>query len=78
MIDEKIKVICYSGYRAEERPEAFIFHGEKVEIAAVLNMSIEENIRERRRRRVLKVRGTDGYEYKIYYDEVKSEWFLTK
>jgi len=33
--NETVQVECYSGYKANERPVAFIFHGERLEISEI-------------------------------------------
>lgn len=78
MPDERIKVIAYSGYQGEESPRLFIFRGEEIEILEILSMWLEEGLEDKVRKRFFKVKGNDGYEYKIYYDEKVKEWFLTK
>ena len=78
MPNETIGVITYSGYRGEETPRSFIFQGKKIEVSEILRMWIEEGIKDRVRKRFFKVKGIDGYEYEIYYDEKVKEWFLTK
>ena len=42
--EEKIRVDAYSGYRGEETPREFIFHGKKVEVVEVLSAWIEEGL----------------------------------
>jgi len=78
MSDERIEVIAYSSYRGEESPGVFILHGEKIEVAGILNMWIEEGIEDKTRKRLFKVRGSDGYMHKLYYAEKTMEWFYTK
>lgn len=75
---EKIEVIAYSSYRGEESPRVFILHGEKIEVAGILNMCIEEGIEDKTRKRLFEVRGSDGYMHKLYYSEKTMEWFYTK
>jgi hypothetical protein len=77
MSSEKIKVIAYSGYREEESPRIFTIHDEEIEIVEILSMWVEEDIRNKTRKRFFKVKGNDGYRYNIYYDEEIKEWFLT-
>ena len=77
MHDEKIKVILYSGYKANERPQAFILYGEEIRVAEIIDIRIEESFEEKVRRRVFKVKGSDGYEYKIYCNEKTGEWYLS-
>jgi hypothetical protein len=75
---EKIKVIAYSGYRGEESPRIFTLHDEEIEIVEILSMWVEEDIKNKTRKRFFRVKGLDGYRYNIYYDEKIKEWFLTK
>jgi VIT1/CCC1 family predicted Fe2+/Mn2+ transporter len=78
MPDEIIKVSAYSGYRGEECPRLFMIRGETIEVTAILSMSIGEQIENKKRKRIFQVRGSDGHEYKIYYDEGMKEWYLAK
>jgi hypothetical protein len=78
MIYEKINVTFYSGYKGEERPKPIIIYGDEINVVEILNMWIEEDLKDKRRKRFFKVLGDDGYEYKIYFDEETVEWFLTK
>jgi len=70
-----IDVITYSGYRGEERPVAFILHGERIEILKILDKRIEEAFADRTRKRLFRVKGSDGYTHLLFYDEQSSEWF---
>ncbi len=76
MPDEKIEVIAYSGSRSEELPRSFILRSEKIEVIRILDMWIEEEFRGRLRKRFFKVRGSDGYTHKLYYDEAIEGWFV--
>jgi hypothetical protein len=76
MSHEKIKVIAYSGYRGEESPRIFTLHDEEIEIVEILSMWVEEDIKDKKRKRFFRVKGNDGYRYDIYYDEKTKEWFL--
>ena len=78
MTAERIKVVAYSSYQGEETPRSFIFQGKEIKISEILSMWIEESLEDKVRKRFFKVKGIDGYEYKIYYDEEKKEWFLTE
>lgn len=75
MSEEKIEVTAYSGYRGEETPREFIFHGKKVKIVEILNAWIEEGTEDKSTKRVFKVKGSDGSIHQIHYDEDKKEWF---
>ena len=76
MTDKKITVIAYSGYRNDESPRAFVLHDEEITIKETLNRWIEEDLSGESRKRFFTVMGSDGFIYKIYYDEKKKEWFL--
>jgi hypothetical protein len=76
MSDVKIELSAYSGSRGDEIPRAFILNNEKVEIVAILNRWIEEASADTRRKRFFHVKGSDGYTYKVYFDESEKAWFL--
>jgi len=78
MSDERIEVTACSHYRGEESPRLFILHGEKIEVVGILNMWIEEGVEDKTRKRVFKVKGSDGYVHKICYAENTMEWFYTE
>ena len=75
---ELIEVVAYSGYRGEECPRVFTTRGEQIEVKGILNTWIEENVKTKKRKRFFRVRGSNGYEYKIYYDEEMMQWFLIR
>jgi len=76
MTDKKITVIAHSGYRNDESPRAFILHDEEITVEKTLKRWIEEDFYGDSRKRYFTVKGSDGYIYKVYYDEKKKEWFL--
>ena len=75
MPEERLKVIAYSGYRGEETPRTIFIHKKKIEVLEILKMWTEEGVKDRRRNRLFKVKGSDGLIYTIYYDEKFMEWF---
>ncbi len=75
MSEEKIEVIAYSGYREEEAPRTILFHGERIEVAEILERWIEERSEDRSRKRFFKIKGSDRAIHLIYYDEEVMEWF---
>jgi hypothetical protein len=77
MPEEKIEVAAYSGTRGEELPRSFILDDHRIEVVQIIDMWIEEKLEERSRKRFFKVKGSDGYTHKIYYDEATMEWFVT-
>lgn len=75
---QKIEVLCYSGYRGEEKPRAFILEGERIEVTEILKSWVEEAFEDRSRKRFFKVKLKDGSTHKIYYDERSEEWYETQ
>ncbi len=78
MTTERIKVVAYSGYQGEETPRSFVLQDKEIKISKILSVWIEESLEDKVRKRFFKVKGIDGYGYKIYYDEEAKEWFLTE
>jgi hypothetical protein len=76
MVEEKIEVIAYSGYRGEEVPRTILLHDERMEVTEILCVWTEERFEDRHRRRFFKVKDSDGHNHEIYYDEKAAEWFL--
>jgi len=75
MIEDKVEVIAYSGYRNEEIPKTIMLHNQRIEVVEILDSWVEEGIEDRARKRFFKVEGNDGSLHKIYYDEKEMEWF---
>jgi hypothetical protein len=75
MSEEKIEVIAYSGYRGEETPRKIFLHEKKIEVLEILKMWTEEGVKDRKRMRVFKVKGSDGMIYTVHYDEKFMDWF---
>ncbi len=78
MMDEKLEVITYSGYRGEQVPRGFLLHEKRVEVMEVLDMWIEEDFTSKVRKRFFKVKGNDGDTHQIYYDEKTLTWFYVQ
>jgi hypothetical protein len=76
MPDKKIRVIAYSGYRNDECPRALILFDEEITVTETIKMWIEEDFTDKSRKRFFVVKGSDGYTYKLCYDEKKKDWFL--
>ena len=76
MVEERISVPAYSGYRGEETPREFILHGKQIEIVGILSRWVEQDPANRATRRFFRVKGSEGCIHKIYYDDGKLEWFL--
>ena len=74
MGQREITVIAYAGHKGEECPRSFILKGEKIEVTEILEMWVEEDVRDRARKRCFSVRGENGYCYLISYDEQSGKW----
>jgi len=68
----KIKVECYSGYRAEESPRKLILGDRPVNVKNIIDRWIGEN------HRYFKIEGEDNRHYLIRYDEDGDFWELMK
>ena len=66
----EIRVQCYSGYRADERPLRFEFHGRSFEVAEVEDRWYSPGAV------YFRVRATDGDFYVLRHDEGIDTWFL--
>ena len=69
MPDKKITVITYSGYRNDERPRAFILFDEEITVKETFNKWIEDDFKDKSRKRYFSVKGSDGYIYKIWTEQ---------
>ncbi|NWF52593.1 MAG: hypothetical protein HXY47_05865 [Nitrospirae bacterium] len=76
MSEEKIEVDAYSGYKGEEIPRSLVLNNEKILVTQILRMWIEDEFGYRKRRRYFEIKGSNGFRYKIYFDEDIKEWFL--
>ena len=78
MVDIKIEVTAYAGYRGEESPRSFVFEGNTVDVVAIVRMWLVEEELSRKRKRFFFAKGSDGFVYTLFYDLEKMEWFLRK
>lgn len=74
---ERIEVEAYSGYKAEEKPRAFVFHGQSHRVCDIERVWHQEDL-QGKRKIFFKVRAEDGRVYEISHDEVAEEWFLER
>jgi len=72
MKDAKIKVISYAGYKAEERPKAFILHERKIRVHKISARWREED------KDCFKVASADGNTYLIRYARRDDVWDAKK
>jgi hypothetical protein len=75
MAYRKIRVIAYSGYQGDERPLSFFIDGEKINVAEILDMWIEEGLSDKVRKRFFIVKADDQKRYRIYCDKKTLHWF---
>jgi len=65
---EHVTVECYAGYRYPERPRAFLWEGERLDVAEI----------ERQWRTpagpAFRVRASDGRRFTLAYDEAADAW----
>ncbi len=71
---KRIDVIAYSGRKGDERPETFILHGLRIDVVEIMDRWIEEDYKNRVRKRYFKLKGSDGNIHRIYFDERILEW----
>jgi hypothetical protein len=64
----RIKVMSYAGYRAEERPKAFILDGQKIEVHKISAQWREED------RDCFRVVSADGNRYLLCYSRRDDVW----
>jgi hypothetical protein len=76
MVDIRIEVAIYEGYRGAERPRSLLFEGNRVSVVRLLRTWVEEEHKTRKQKRFFVVQGSDQYNYTLYYDVDLSEWFL--
>lgn len=48
----------------------------KVNVVSVIRPWVEESLQDKGRKRFFRVKGDDGFIYTLYYDEMKSRWYL--
>jgi hypothetical protein len=75
MADIKIDVGSYAGFQGEESPRVFFAHGEKITALEILEMWVEEEEPERKRKRFFLLKGSDGLLHTLYFDMESSQWF---
>lgn len=76
MVDSKIEVTLYDGYRGAERPSSFVFEGSKVDVLGIVEMRVEEEHKTRKQKRFFTIKGSDTYTYTLYHELETGEWFF--
>jgi len=70
MSESKIKVECYAGYKAEQRPTRFTLRGETLEVVELQDQWYSPACR------YFRLRANDGNTYILCYHEEKDCWSL--
>jgi hypothetical protein len=74
---ELIHVECYSGYRANETPRAFIWKGKRYQVMEIRDRWYEGGISRRSARlEYFKVVTEDGGEYILRYNGIFDKWSI--
>ena len=74
---ERIEVECYSGYRANERPVAFTFQGQRWEVAAIIDRWYEGGLYPNQPALdYFKVRTTEGNLFLLRYNSLFDVWAI--
>jgi hypothetical protein len=72
---EVIKVECYSGYKVNERPIAFVYQGKQWEIADIIDHWYEGEFEPGRPAMdYFKVRTAEGNEFLLRYNSLFDAW----
>jgi hypothetical protein len=75
-MQHKIDVVCYSGYRANERPLKFTYQNNEFKIKKILDRSMDETLSDGERVYRFKVLCTDNKTYSLIYNCDMDLWFL--
>jgi hypothetical protein len=65
-----LRVECYAGYRADERPEAFWLRERRIAVREILDRWLGED------HAYFKVTGEDGVRYILRRDDRRDQWDL--
>lgn len=76
MPDKELFVTTYAGYKGGERPKSFINEGKTVAVLEIVERWVEEDRDTRKRKRFFSLKGSDGKDCTIYYDETAEKWYL--
>jgi len=76
--DHPVKVKCYSGYKANERPSSFIIDDRELMVMDIEGSWFEEDATSRERRACFRVRADDGDLYLLTRDENRNQWVLRR
>jgi hypothetical protein len=71
-----ISVTCYSGFRLNERPIKFIYHGKEILIKKILDSAVKETLENRTKQYYFTVTCESNETFTLYYDTGTDCWFL--
>ena len=72
MVLDELEVRCYSGYTYAQRPESFTWRGVEYQVEEI------ERAWQEPAQRCFQVRTQDNKLFKLCYNEVEREWWLTE
>lgn len=73
---EPIDVVCYAGYRAEEKPLTFTYKNRGFNIKKILDRSIEESFADRDTVYRFRVLCVTNETFSLLFDPQENQWFL--
>ena len=77
MTDERIQVECYSGYKANERPAAFIYQGRRWEVKEIIDRWYEGGLDPTRPEiDYFKVKTVEGHVFILRYLSLFDSWSI--
>jgi hypothetical protein len=73
---EPVEVVCYAGYRGEEKPLRFTYKNREFKIEKIPHRSLEESFAGRDRVYRFRVVCTGGETFSLLFDPREDRWFL--
>ncbi len=70
-----IRVLTYSGYKADERPLRFEHKGKEHTVREIINQTREEIVGKGLQNKFT-VRTEEGKIFTLFHEEIKDQWFL--
>jgi hypothetical protein len=74
--EHPVQVKCYSGFKANERPQSFVHAGRELLVMDIEGSWYEEDACTRARRACFRVRADDGDLYLLSCGENNEDWIL--
>jgi len=73
---EPIEVVCYAGYRAEEKPLKFTYKAREFHIQKIPARSVEESFADRHTVYRFRVLCTTGETFSLLFAPGEDQWYL--